>query len=45
MAQRKRVRWIVLVVAAVGAAGGLWWWLQSRHYESTDDAEIEGRAR
>ena len=24
------------------AAGGVWWWLQSRGYETTDDAEIEG---
>jgi membrane fusion protein, multidrug efflux system len=42
MAQGKRARWIVLVIAAVVATGGVWWWLQSRHYESTDDAEIEG---
>jgi len=42
MAQGKRARWIVVVAAAVVATGGVWWWLQSRHYESTDDAEIEG---
>jgi membrane fusion protein (multidrug efflux system) len=30
------------VVIVVLAAGGVWWWLQSRGYESTDDAEIEG---
>ncbi len=42
MAQGKRARWVVLAVVAVVAAGGVWWWLQSRGYESTDDAEIEG---
>jgi membrane fusion protein, multidrug efflux system len=42
MAQGKRARWIVLAVVVLLAAGGVWWWLQSRGYESTDDAEIEG---
>jgi membrane fusion protein (multidrug efflux system) len=42
MAQGKRARWIVLFIVAVLAGGGVWWWLQSRGYESTDDAEIEG---
>jgi membrane fusion protein (multidrug efflux system) len=35
-------RWVMLFGLAVVAAGAVWWWMDSGHYESTDDAEIEG---
>jgi membrane fusion protein (multidrug efflux system) len=38
----KRSRWILLFVIALAAAGAGVWWLNSRNYESTDDAQIEG---
>src|SRR5216684_3644609 len=39
---RKLSRWILLFAAAVAVAGATLWWLNSRNYESTDDAQIEG---
>src|SRR5260370_6384420 len=38
----KRARWILLFVFALAVAGVTLWWLNSRNYESTDDAQIEG---
>src|ERR1700737_4860868 len=35
-------RWIILLVFAVAVAAATTWWLNSRNYESTDDAQIEG---
>ena len=39
---RKLLRWIILLVFATAVAGAAFWWLDSRNYESTDDAQIEG---
>jgi membrane fusion protein, multidrug efflux system len=39
---RKLSRWILLVLFALAAGGTTVWWLNSRNYESTDDAQIEG---
>jgi membrane fusion protein (multidrug efflux system) len=42
--QRKRSRMLAsfMVVLAIAAIGGLLYWLHVRHYEDTDDAEIDG---
>jgi membrane fusion protein (multidrug efflux system) len=42
--QRKRTRMLAsfMVVLAIAAIGGLLYWLHVRHYEDTDDAEIDG---
>src|SRR5437870_2123244 len=40
--RRKRSQWIFLLVAGLAVAGAAFWWLDSRNYESTDDAQIEG---
>jgi len=40
--RRQPSRWILLSVAAIAIAGASLWWLDSRNYESTDDAQIEG---
>src|SRR5437870_4888490 len=37
-----RSRWILLFAVALALTGGIVWWLNSRNYESTDDAQIEG---
>jgi membrane fusion protein (multidrug efflux system) len=39
---RSYSRWVVLLVAIVAVGLGAKWWLDSRGYESTDDAQIEG---
>ena len=41
---RKRQRMLVIfaVVLAIAAIGGLLYWLHARHYEDTDDAQIDG---
>jgi membrane fusion protein, multidrug efflux system len=39
---RSASRWIILGVLLLAAAGGSAWWIQAGHYESTDDAQIEG---
>jgi membrane fusion protein (multidrug efflux system) len=39
---RKLSRWILLLAAIFAVAGASLWWLQSQHYESTDDAQVEG---
>ena len=39
---RRRGRWVFLVAAVLVIAGGSYWWVDSQHYESTDDAEVEG---
>jgi len=39
---RRFARWILLLFAALALAGASIWWLNSRNYESTDDAQIEG---
>src|SRR4051812_7515096 len=39
---RSYSRWIVLLLAIVALGLGAKWWLDSRGYESTDDAQIEG---
>lgn len=38
----KLPRWIFLSVFALALVGATAWWLNSRNYESTDDAQIEG---
>jgi membrane fusion protein (multidrug efflux system) len=38
----KRSRWIFLFASALAVAAATSWWLNSRNYESTDDAQIEG---
>lgn len=42
--QRKRTRMLAgfIVVLVIAAIGGLLYWLHARHYEDTDDAEIDG---
>jgi membrane fusion protein (multidrug efflux system) len=40
--RRKLSRWILLFVLAIAIAGASLWWLDSRNYESTDDAQVEG---
>ena len=39
---RRRGRWVFLVAAVLVIAGGSYWWVDSQHYESTDDAAVEG---
>jgi membrane fusion protein (multidrug efflux system) len=40
---KKRVMLVVLIVVVIGAGiGALIWWLHARHFESTDDAFIDG---
>src|SRR5258705_825245 len=39
---RKISRWIFLFVLMIALAGATIWWLDAPHYESTDDAQIEG---
>jgi membrane fusion protein (multidrug efflux system) len=39
---RRASRWIVLAVAVIAASGLTGWWLYAQHFESTDDAQIEG---
>jgi membrane fusion protein (multidrug efflux system) len=41
--RRKLSRWILLFIFVLAVAGAARWWLASRNYESTDDAQIEGR--
>lgn len=39
----KRIsRWALLVVAAMALVAGLGWWIYAQHFESTDDAQIDG---
>jgi len=40
--KRKRVLLVFTVVLVAGALGGLLYWLHARHYEDTDDAQIDG---
>ncbi|HEY6845502.1 MAG TPA: HlyD family secretion protein [Terracidiphilus sp.] len=42
--QRKRTRMLAsfMVVLVIAAIGGVLYWLHARHYEDTDDAEIDG---
>jgi membrane fusion protein (multidrug efflux system) len=42
--QRKRTRMLAsfIVVLVIAAIAGLLYWLHARHYEDTDDAEIDG---
>jgi membrane fusion protein (multidrug efflux system) len=40
--KRNRLPMIVLIILLVGAAVGSIYWLHARHFESTDDAQIEG---
>src|SRR5580700_8934309 len=39
---RSYSRWIILFISVLLVAAALAWWLHSEHYESTDDAQIEG---
>jgi membrane fusion protein, multidrug efflux system len=39
---RSASRWIILGVLLLAAAGASAWWIHAGHYESTDDAQIEG---
>src|ERR1700690_4199332 len=39
---RSYSRWIILFIAVLLVAAAVAWWLHSEHYESTDDAQIEG---
>ncbi len=41
--KRSKLPFIIIgVVVLVGAIGGLFYWLNARHYESTDDAFVDG---
>jgi membrane fusion protein, multidrug efflux system len=40
--KRKSMLVIFSVVLVIAAAGGLLYWLYARHYEDTDDAQIDG---
>jgi membrane fusion protein (multidrug efflux system) len=40
--KRKRMLAIFAVVLVIAAIGGLLYWLHARHYEDTDDAQIDG---
>jgi membrane fusion protein (multidrug efflux system) len=40
--KRKLSRWLALLAAAAVAAGVAAWWSASLHYETTDDAQVEG---
>ncbi len=35
-------RWIILFFMVLAVAAAVLWWIHSEHYESTDDAQIEG---
>ena len=35
-------RTLALLAAALAAIAGISWWLHARHFESTDDAQIDG---
>src|SRR5260370_5036963 len=35
-------RTLALLAAALTAVAGISWWLHARHFESTDDAQIDG---
>lgn len=37
----RRTRLIVIAVAAAAAVAALLWWLHARHFENTDDAQID----
>jgi membrane fusion protein (multidrug efflux system) len=39
---RSASRWVIPGVLLLAAAGASAWWIQAGHYESTDDAQIEG---
>jgi membrane fusion protein (multidrug efflux system) len=39
---RSYSRWIILFSLALAVAAAVLWWVHSEHYESTDDAQIEG---
>jgi membrane fusion protein (multidrug efflux system) len=39
---RSYSRWIILFISVLLVAAAVAWWLHSEHYESTDDAQIEG---
>ncbi len=42
---RSPLMWIILGIVLIAAiAGGVYWWLSTRNLESTDDANIDGRA-
>jgi membrane fusion protein, multidrug efflux system len=43
VSSRKLSRWMLLLVSAIAVAGASLWWVHSQNYESTDDAQIEGR--
>ena len=40
--KRRMARWLALVAMLVVAAGGTAYWLQSRGFETTDDAQVDG---
>jgi len=41
--RKRRVILVVLIIVVIGASiGALIWWLHARHFESTDDAFIDG---
>jgi membrane fusion protein (multidrug efflux system) len=35
-------RWVALLLVVAAAVGVTLWWLDARHYESTDDAQVDG---
>src|SRR6266699_754461 len=35
-------RTLALLAAALAAVAGISWWIHARHFESTDDAQIDG---
>jgi membrane fusion protein (multidrug efflux system) len=42
LAKRRRTIFFGVIAAVLVIAGCLVWWLHSRHYESTDDAQVDG---
>jgi membrane fusion protein, multidrug efflux system len=40
---RSSLRWILLALAVVAIIGGVWLWRYLGTYESTDDAQVDGR--
>ncbi|MFN2549915.1 MAG: HlyD family secretion protein [Myxococcales bacterium] len=38
----RRTRMIIVAVVAIAVIAGFLWWLDARHFEDTDDAQIDG---
>src|ERR1700744_4684512 len=40
--KRGLFRWVALLAVIAAVTGIVMWWLDARHYESTDDAQVDG---